>query len=75
MISIAVVLTLFDELSIALFLTASLGGLIVLVETASPRYVRPSWLLGLRRFVAVGLVVFGIYLAVRLSRLAPPGVL
>ena len=73
MIGVAVVMALFDALSLALFLAASLGGLLVLVEAATPRYGTPRWLIGLRRVVAVGLVLFGVYLAVRLSQLAPPG--
>ena len=73
MVSVIALLVLFDAMSIPLFLTAAFVGLIVLVEMASPRYARPRWTNGLRRFVQFGFVVFGLYVAFRLALMVPAG--
>lgn len=72
MLAVVVLLVLFSAMSIPLFLSASLVGLVVLVEMATPRYARPSWVGGLRRFVIAGLIVFGLYVAVRMLQMIPP---
>ena len=74
MLTVAVLLAAFDATAVPLFLGASLGGFVALVEMATPRHVRPTWTVGLRRFALVGLVAFGLYVAYRMALLLPPGV-
>lgn len=75
MLAVLGVLVAFDALSLPLFLTAALLGLLVLVERETPQYVTPPWVVGLRRFVAVGLVGFGLYVLYRLVLMLPEGAL
>lgn len=61
------------SMSVPLFLSAALAGLVVLVEIATPRHARPPWIVWLRRFVFAGLVVFGLYVAFRMALMVPEG--
>lgn len=70
MLAVVAILTLFDRVTLPLVFSASLGGLIVLVEMGTPRYSRPSWVVGLRRFTLGGFVVFGLYVIGQLAQLA-----
>lgn len=75
MLAIVLVLTVFDVMSVPVFLSAALAILLVLVEMGTPRYVRPSWITGLRWFALIGLAVFGLYVGVRMVGMIPPGAL
>lgn len=75
MLAVVGILSLFDELSLPLFFSSALAGLLVLTEMGTPRYVRPFWITGLRRFVLGGLVVFALYAFVRVIQMVPPNAL
>lgn len=73
MLTVVVVLVLFEAMSLPLFLTAALVGFLVLVEMSTPRYVRPLWTVRARRLAIVGLVAFSLYFGYRLQLLAQRG--
>lgn len=70
MLAVVGVLTLFDSVTLPLLFSASLGGLIVLVEMGTPEYSRPSWVVGLRRFTLGAFVLFGLYVVSQLAQMA-----
>lgn len=73
MVTVVALLASFGRFSLPLFLGASLVGLLLLVEIGTPQHVAPSWIVGLRRFLLVCLVVFGSYVVYRLALLVPAG--
>lgn len=70
MLAVVGILALFDRVTLPFVFSVSLGGLIVLVEMGTPRYSRPSWVVGVRRFTLGGFVLFGVYVMVQLVQLA-----
>jgi hypothetical protein len=74
MLAVLGVLVLFDSWSLPLFLSATLVGMLVVVERETPRYVRPAWIVGMRQFVAVCLVAFALFVLIRIAQLAPESV-
>ena len=64
MLSVIVILALFDALSLELFFLLSLIGLLIVTELTAPVNVTPEWRRRLRWVVLAGLAVFG-YIVVR----------
>lgn len=71
MVVVLIVLGTFGRLSLPLFLTAALVGLVVLAETARRPHADPPWVRRLRRSAAVGLGLFALYLLVRMRGMLP----
>ena len=60
MLSIILLLALFDALSLELFFLFSLIGLLIVTELTAPVNVTPEWRRRLRWVVAAGLAAFGL---------------
>lgn len=75
MLAVLVSLTVFDALTLELFFSSSLMGLLVLFEMTEPRTITPPWRVLLRRIALVGLVVYGLIVVRRVSEMLPPGVI
>ncbi len=71
MLSVIVLLTLFDALSPELFFLLSLIGLLIVTELTAPVNVTPEWRRRLRWIILVGLAVFGYIVARWLVEVIP----
>lgn len=68
-------LSLLDALTIELFFIGSLVGLLVLAELTAPVNVTPTWRARLRWVLAVGILLFGYFMARRVLEFLPEGFL
>ena len=75
MLSVIVLLTALESLTLELFFVISLIGLLVVVELTAPFNVTPRWRRRLLPVIAVGLTGFGYIVIRRILEILPEGVI
>lgn len=75
MLGTIVLLAVLGALSLELFVIGSLLGLLVLTELTAPINVTPRWRTRIRYIIAIGMLVFGYFMARRVVEVLPDGVL
>jgi hypothetical protein len=75
MLSVIVLLTALESLTLELFFVMSLIGLLVVVELTAPFNVTPRWRRRLLPVIAIGLAGFGYIVIRRILEILPEGVI
>ena len=69
------VLAVLDALELELFFVIGLIGVLIVTELTAPVNVTPRWRKRLRWVIAVGLLIFGYIVVMRIIEILPPEVL
>lgn len=69
------VLAVLDAFELELFFVLSLIGVLIVTELTAPVNVTPTWRKRLRWVIAVGLLIFGYIVVMRIIEILPPEVL
>lgn len=75
MLGTVVLLAVLGALSLELFVLGSVLGLLVLTELTAPVNVAPQWRARLRYVIALGMLLFGYFMAQRVIEVLPDGIL